>query len=820
MKCAIKKSLLATSTSALALALVSSPGTGLAASKTKNTSVHATARKTGTSATPSPAQTHTVARAPKRKSIDHVAALQGESMAVQGRRRSHGAVEAVGQAVIAQMVPGTNALKALATLPGISFQSPDAQGMDLWGAQVYIHGFEMRDVGVTLDDVPLGEQTNRLYNGMNAVVAMSSENISRIDVTQSAGAENAASTSNLGGTLNYVSQTPSMKRGGTVAQSFGSYNTYHTFIRFDSGALNSSGTRFYTSYMRNEQGLWKRNGTQFMQQVNGKFLQPIGKSSDITAFFNWSDVHQNNYQDLSPEMIDKVGTRVDNFGTGKAGYLAAYNAAQGRFPAAYASLSDPLDASYYDSVTNSEDKLGYIRSNFALTKNLRWTTSFYGHSEDAQTMWSTPYFPSPNGAPMSYLGKIPDIQRFGILSSLQYTLGKHHLAGGVWYENNKYSTSMGAYELPTVVNGVIQGSLKSGTSHWSHPFADLYNQIYNTNTFTGYFQDTYNPLPNLALHFGFRSVLSTTRVGSGLLNQSYYGTSDTITSGVGLTTSKPFLPHISADWRFLKNHELFFDISENVHTYAQSGYHLTNSPFAISQSAFNVLRKTIRPETAWTFAAGYRYTSPILSASVYGYRTNFNNRLQQVTSGSLINPQSTVANVGSVTMNGLDAGFTVRPYAGLSLNASVSYNHSVYDQNISNAGVTYATRGVQVVNYPRLMFKSRLSYDIEGASFYIDGSYTGTRNYDYTGDVRVPGFWMADLGASYKFEQFAQKHQNFRSLKGLTVAFNVNNLTNTTYVGAMGTNGNPMARSTGAYSYQSLEIGMPRGYYGSLKMDF
>lgn len=759
----------------------------------------------------------------KRNSINNKKPLQGKSeeLSVSTTRRVRGTKEVVGQKLIATMVPGTNALKALSTLPGISFQSPDAQGMDTWASQFFMHGFQQQQIGVTLDEMPLGEQTYRNYNGLLAVSAISSENISHIDVTQSAGAESSASTNNLGGTLNYVSMDPSLKRGGTIQQSFGSYNTYHTFIRANSGKLNDSGTRFYASYMRNDSSLWKGYGNQFMQQVNAKLLQPIGQSSKITAFFDWTDVHQDNYQDLSPEMLDKVGQRVANYTDGTSrGYITAYNAAKGIYPSEFRGLSSPLDASYYDSATNTTDLHGQIHADFALTDRLRWSTVVYGHSEKTQAAWATPYFPSPNGSPISETVKEPEIQRFGILSSLKYNIARHHLESGVWYENNKYTSPMYAYERPNVVDGVIQGSLKSGQSHWSDPFAKIFNQVYNTNTFTAYFQDTYNPIRNVSLHFGFKSLLNTTRVGGGYINPDYYGAGSEIASGVGLTTAKPFLPHISADWHFLKNHELFMDISENVHAYSQSGYHLTSSPFSISQSAFDVLKKNLHPETAWTFAAGYRYSSPILQASVYGYRTNFNNRLQQITAGSVINPITTVANVGGVTMNGVDAGVVLRPYTGISLSASISYNHAIYDENFTNSGISYATKGKQIVNYPRLMFKSRLSYDIQGASVFIEGNYNGTRNYDYTGDLRMPAYWMANLGASYDFNTLAENNKNFRYLKGLTVAFNVNNLMNTRYIAAMGTQGNPMASSTGAYTYQGLEPGVPRGYYGSLKVNF
>ncbi|WP_313143779.1 TonB-dependent receptor [Komagataeibacter nataicola] len=379
---------------------------------------------------------------------------------------------------------------------------------------------------------------------------------------------------------------------------------------------------------------------------------------------------------------------------------------------------------------------------------------------------------------------------------------------------------MNAYAVPNVVDGVVQGRLPQTLGKWTDPFAQMFNQSYNTNTFTAFFQDTYSPIRNLSLHFGFKSVLSTTRVGNGFLNPSFYGAGAEIASGVGLTTSKPFLPHISVDWRFLPGHEFFIDISENVHTYAESGYHLSNSPFAVTQSAYNSSVAALHPETAWTYAAGYRYSSPIVSASVYGYRTNFQNRLQQVTSGSIINPQSVVENVGGVTMNGVDVGVTVNPITNLALTNSISYDHAVYDNNISNAGISYNTKNVQIVNYPRFMYKGRLSYEWHNATAYIDGNYIGARNYSYTGDVKVPGYWMANLGIQYKLSNLGKYDKKLAVVKNLIFSLNVTNLTNTHYISTMGANGNPMAISSGALTYASLAPGAPRMFFGSIRGEF
>ncbi|MDT8870301.1 hypothetical protein RAA17_01535 [Komagataeibacter rhaeticus] len=71
------------------------------------------------------------------------------------------------------------------------------------------------------------------------------------------------STNVLGGAIRITSSDPKDKFGGTVAGTGGSNSTTHAYIRLDSGKLNSTGTKFYVSYMRNDTKLWKGTATSF-----------------------------------------------------------------------------------------------------------------------------------------------------------------------------------------------------------------------------------------------------------------------------------------------------------------------------------------------------------------------------------------------------------------------------------------------------------------------------------------------------------------------------------------------------------------------------
>ncbi|MBS4076059.1 TonB-dependent receptor [Ameyamaea chiangmaiensis] len=741
---------------------------------------------------------------------------RAEELGVVGHRLEHGAQQVITSEMMARAVPGTNPLKVLAQMPGAMFQSDDPQGYDTWSNQFYMHGFLQNQIGMTLDGIPLGDQEFHSYNGLNSALAISSENVGRLNVSNGAGAESIASTSNLGGSVEYVSSDPKKKMGATIAQTFGSNTTMHTYARFDSGILNKSGTRFYASYARNDAHKWKGGADQFAQQVNIKLLQPIGHDSRISAFFDWADLEVYNYQDMSFDILKNGGYNIDNFVGTRNGYAKAYRSALslnglpgGSLPAGYSKMSDPWDASYYDGGTLEQDYLGGVNADLALTDKLRWKSVVYGHGQYSRGIWSNPYVASPNGAPLMEQMTITHTQRFGFTSALEYTIAHNHLSAGVWYEN--YNTDIGRYAFEQPLLG--EGTPVNPMGSLAAPFATLWRQSFNSNSFTAFVQDTYNVLPNVALHFGFKSLLQTVRATETANLESYTGTA-ALTSG-SMTTARAFLPHVSGDWHFLKHHELYFDLAENVKSYPTAGWNQGASPFSVSQTVFNQIRHTLQPETDWNYGVGYRFTQRYMLASLYGYHTNFKNRLQQVTSGSIVNPISTVANVGGVTMNGVDAGLTLMPIEGLALYNSVSYNHATYDDNLTEAGTTYHLRSQQIVSYPRFMYKASLSYRWHEFDAHLDTQYMGKRNFSYTGDTKVPAYWIETFGARWQAGQMAKYNRHLAFLHNLTLEFNIYNLTNTKYIATMGENGLPMSGD-----YQSFLVGAPRQFFGTVKMEF
>lgn len=732
-----------------------------------------------------------------------------EDLHVSGKRRVVGVQDVVSSAEIHRAVPGTNPLKALSQHPGVMFQSSDPQGLGQWTSMLYMHGFQQDQIGMTVEGIPIGDQEFHSFNGLNSAQAITSENLERMDVSLGAGAESIAATNNLGGSLQFIGSDPGHVRKATIGQTFGSNSLFHTYVRGDSGDLTKRGDRFYVSYMRNDTKRWKGGGHQFMQQVNFKLVDPIGEHSSLSTFFNYSDFEYIDYQDMSFDSLKNGGYYLDNFIGTPNGYQKAYQAALGIFPSSYSNIVDKTDASYYAASTTSRNYIGGTTYDFELADRLHWKGTVYGHGQYGRGSYTSPYSTSPNGAPLAEQITVTQQKRFGFTSSLNYTVAKNDISAGVWYENFSVNVDRNAYEEPLLGQGKPVNPVGSLPS----PYATFWGMQFNSNSFTAYLQDTYHPLKNVSLHVGFKSILQTVRAGQTANMVSYTGT-DSLAVG-SVTSSRPFLPHISGDWRFLRDHELYFDIAENMKTLPMAAYKQGASPFALTGEQYEKIKNTIKPETNWTYSVGYRYNSPWVSGTVFAYRSDFSNRLQQITAGTIVNPVSSVANVGSIAMNGVDAGLVVRPLKGLSISSNVSYNHATYGSNISENGVTYHIKGQQIVNYPRFMYKANVVYTIGDFTTHFDATYMGKRNYSYTGDLKVPSYWVENAGVRWMMGKTIRKLTHSSLPEDLSIDFNVYNLANQKYISVSGENGNAMYGD-----YQSFFVGAPRQYFGSIRMSF
>src|SRR5471032_137668 len=193
---------------------------------------------------------------------------------------------AINKSDMQKILPGINPLKALETLPGVSFQTADPWGNNEQNLSLFVHGFSGQQLGYTMDGVPLGDQQYGNYNGLSPQRAVISENVSSVILSSGAGDLATASTSNVGGAIETFSSDPSATRGGTVQQTLGNYRTSRTYARYDTGVFGD-GNSAYISAVHQEARAWDFDARQGGDQFNAKYVND-SDAGKLTLFFDYS----------------------------------------------------------------------------------------------------------------------------------------------------------------------------------------------------------------------------------------------------------------------------------------------------------------------------------------------------------------------------------------------------------------------------------------------------------------------------------------------------------------------------------------------------
>lgn len=733
-----------------------------------------------------------------------------ESVSVVSRAHtSDDAEQSVPKSVMRQFVPGTSPYRMLGRAPGVNFTSTDPFGIDSFGANLYVRGFFMNQLGVTVDGVPLNDQTYQSLSGMSLASAIIPDDMQSLRMSQGAGSVELPSTNTLGGTIRVISSDPADRRGGKVSQSFGSYDSYRSYIRLDSGRLNDSGTKLFAAYARTDEGLWMGGGKdQFMQQVDAKIVQPVGERSRLAAFFNWSGLTQWNYPDTSVGILRQNGWRTPYL---YPDYAFAYGIVDGSraLPSNYAGVPgiDGQNIARYDGGQAETNYMGGLHLDFALNDALTWNTTLYGHSQTGYYTYTNNATPSPGtGALLSEIVWQNRQERYGLDTSLRYHRGAHTLEGGVWYENNNQAAGLFGYNQPLPGAGAPLEAV-GPYDVYGPAFQQGYGFQWTTNIVQVHVQDSVHLAQGLTLHAGFKSMLATTTGGANVNDPDYTGAA--VLPNGSLTASDAFLPHVNLDWHLNQDHEFYVDVAENMRAYEVSAYGVGNSVYSVpDQATFQDVRRALKPAKAWVYLGGYRYTSPFVQANATVYHATLLHPVLSAAVGSLTNPLSQVIDFGHLSMTGATGDVTLTPVKGLSLDNNVSYNKGTYDRDVSTAGGNYALAGKNIVNYPTWMYKASLAYTWRSATAHFDANYFSRRPFSFINDTSVSSYWLANAGLEYRFGSVSLLHN-------VTASFNVYNLFNTKYIATMGENNNPAAGD-----YQSMERGAVRQFYGTISAGF
>ncbi len=709
--------------------------------------------------------------------------IQEISVFGQGQTRQ---VQSLNAEQLAQFPAGTSPLKSIEKLPGVNFQSADPYGAYEWSARVVVRGFNQNQMGFTLDGVPLGDMSYANHNGLHISRAIISENMGRVSLSQGAGALATASTSNLGGTLEFTSADPEDSFGIMTNATVGSDAARRVFLRLDSGTL-STGTRFFLSTATQDADKWKGAGEQNQDYVNLKLVQPIGQGT-LTAFYSDSDRAENDYQDMSKDMIRRLGRDWDNY---FPDYARAIAAARGTFTGAVNSLDD----AYWNAAGLRKDDLSYVKLDLPVNEALALNATAYFHDNEGQGLWGTPYVPTPGGAPLTIRTTEYQIDRSGFISELSYEAGAHTLSAGLWLEDNDFEQARRFYGEPSAAF-----PSRDFLKFQRNPLLTQWEYAFNTQTTQLHVKDIWQATDALRLEFGFKSVKVDIKA-STLVGDNKTGKID---------TDEGFLPQVGFVYDLNADSELFGAASKNVR--ALIGSATGTSPFSATQAGFDAIKDTIEPETATSVEMGYRFRMNDLEGVVTAYHVSFDDRLLAIQQGSaIIGAFNALANVGSVTSKGIETGIDWQVNDQINWYNSASYNLSTIDDDYLSGTTVVNTSGKTVVDSPEWMFNSELGYEVDKAFAKLHVKFTGEREYTFLNQGSVDSFTVMNLSAGYRFGEMGM-------LKDLTAQIDIANLLDEDYISTVGSGGFGNSDLTG--TAMTLLPGAPRQLFLSLKAAF
>jgi len=285
----------------------------------------------------------------------------------------------------------------------------------------------------------------------------------------------------------------------------------------------------------------KGKGSQELKQFNGKATYNFGADSRITALFNASRRVEADYQDLSLEMIDRLGWDWDNYAPD---WDRAVAAARGKYTGG---VNSPWDA-YYSGHGLRNDDLSSIAGDFGLNESMRLKVNVYNHSNRGQGHWWAPGQPSYPGTdkmlPISIRSTNYTINRDGLTAALSWTVGIHELEAGLWYEQNDHNVSRNFY----YISGPFLDDL-----YLKNPDRLLFNQDFDIRTRQFYVQDRFRLFDDrLTIDIGAKSPHTRTSVRTPL--GSYANNSS-------LTSKKGFLPQAGFNFKLNEGNEIFGSLS-------------------------------------------------------------------------------------------------------------------------------------------------------------------------------------------------------------------------------------------------------------------
>lgn len=658
---------------------------------------------------------------------------------------------------------GVNVFRAIELTPSLNVQTDDAYG--LGGGSIRLRGFDDRQIGVTIDGMPLNDSGNfALYPHEYADV----ENLESITVERGAVSKRSPFYVEIGGAIRITTRPPSNKFGITLFPKYGTNDFRRIFFRVDTGRL-PLGTKAFFSYSHTEADKWKGPGKhpEYRDHYTLGFQQNIGRL--FWEFYYDLNVQLNyfyrplNYQqaldlerfrrfDYTPNLIFPGGNGlVHNNATIRDNNLNYY-----KF--------------YKNPYTNHQ-----LRANFELeiTKDIKLTFKPYmwigrGSGTSATT------FTIRGNTYIAYREAYNYTDRPGFIAEINFKVLQGNLYTGFWYERSELKQWQPSF--PVRVNP--DGSYTLITSTVGTPrFQYNYIQKTITTTNTPYvFYETSELFGRLDLNVGMRFASVKRDFSNYLTTNMPYYPRDGIFDDPNLRKD-PRLSYVKTYRKTLPSFGVGFKLTENIYPYFAYAKNFRVPPNFIGTIPTNVdaqfVVNQLKPEESHSYDLGVRFEFDKFYVVPSLYYVDYKNRLIRIadpTDPNLIY----LRNAGKVEAYGYELEVGINPFRFLSMYGSYSYNVAEFKDNcttLATGNPVCGIRGNQVPDTPKNMLKAGMHLRLYGFNIKPSVQYIGSRYGTVDNRERIPSYTLVNLSVDR------------RITRDIRLYVDVVNLTDKKYIG-------------------------------------
>ena len=719
---------------------------------------------------------------------------------------------------------GSGPLQLLNLLPGVNATNRDPTGLER--EQLSMRGFQINEIGVALEGVPLNDTGNFNFYSTEYIDTL---NLQRIYVTQGSGDVDTPNFGATGGTIGMVVQRPAAEFHVMAQQALGQDNFRNSFIRLDTGNFTGN-NRAFISYSNGFADEWRGAGdTMARQHVDSIIEHDIGESSRVSleSFYNSQEMGQ--YEALTKAQIAQYGYNFNYAPTfapivpGSPGVPENDNNSAALAPNTLLNRSNfigidgknPFDTAFITSKANLQlsDKVHLDLQPYWIYINGNAGIGTYVTGGTLAALGANPNVKNDGNNNDTLLYNIMPSEfeiRTGGVARMKVDLPYQEVVFGIQIEHNNEHE----FEPLIGVNPITgysanqwgnEGAPYETVTYPGGNFVRLEDRRTRTDLERPFLQDTVHLLDdNLTLDLAVQEPF-VDRKGLNFLPLLLRTSAGQVAPVSAELEQHKLMPSAGAVYKLDSDNQVFASIAQ---TFRASD----NNPLYFPGTNLGATK----PEEAVNVEAGYRYTgAPVIFSATF-FNVNYQNREE-----FQLSPVKTTigADVGAVTLRGAEMEVGTKPIDGFSLYGSGTLVDSRVRQNIL-VGIAAGglrplpTEGKQMPDTPHVMFAGQLRYDADAFFGELQAKYTGKRYSTMTNDESVGGYSTTDVIAGCRIPE--EWTHSVRT----SVTLSVTNILDRRYYGGINYSNTAVTTNGVAGSAPSYYVGPPRFFSAKVTAEF